>query len=283
MKRGAFCSVKRYEGSRDRHTGEFEKERMQLTFDYHTHTKYSDGKSTALENALAAKERGLKGIAITDHGFSHVIFGVKRKEKEQYFADIDEAGRQTGLPVLRGIEENILSLDGACELTEADFDDFDVYLVGFHPVVKYRDFSSFWEGGWEAFRYRAGIKPSERIFRETTRAFVLAIENNPIDILTHLNYHCFADVKEVAKCCRDYGTYLEISGKKTHFTDEELADAAATGVKFVVNSDAHSPGRIGDIALAEEQIRRVGVPLSQIHNIDGRVPRFRLAEYKRTH
>ena len=37
---------------------------MKLTFDYHTHTKYSDGKSTALENALAAKEAGLSGIEI---------------------------------------------------------------------------------------------------------------------------------------------------------------------------------------------------------------------------
>ncbi len=256
---------------------------MQLTFDYHTHTKYSDGKSTALENALAAKERGLKGIAITDHGFSHVIFGVRRRQKERYFAEIDEAARKTGFPVLRGIEENILSLDGACELTEADYDDFDVYLVGFHPVVKYRDLPSFWEGGWTTFRYRTGIKPSDRMVREMTRAYVLAVKNNPVDILTHVNYHCFADVKEVAKCCRDYGTYLEISGKKGHFSDEELAEAAATGVKFVVNSDAHAPGRIGDITLAEEQIRRVGVPLHQIANIEGRLPSFRLQAYKRTH
>lgn len=256
---------------------------MQLTFDYHTHTKYSDGKNTALENALAAKEAGLQGIAVTDHGFSHVILGVQRREKERYFAEIDEAGRQTGLPVLRGIEENILSLEGECGLTEADFDDFDVYLAGFHPVVKYKNFPSFWEGGWTTFRYRAGIKPSGRMVREMTRVYCLAVQKNPIDILTHVNYHCFADVKEVAKCCRDYGTYLEISGKKPHFTDEELAEAAATGVKFVVNSDAHAVGRIGDIALAAEQISRVGVPLAQICNIDGRTPSFRLAGYKRTH
>ena len=256
---------------------------MKLTFDYHTHTKYSDGKSTALENALAAKEAGLWGIAVTDHGFSHVIFGVKRREKERYFADIDEAARQTNFPVFRGIEENILSLDGDCGLTEADFEDFDVYLAGFHPVVKYKDFPSFWEGGWATFRYRVHIKPSDRMVREMTRAYLRAVEKNPIDILTHVNYHCFADVKEVAKCCRDYGTYLEISGKKGHFTDEELAEAAATGVKFVVNSDAHSPGRIGDISLAAEQIGRVGVPLSQIYNIDGRTPSFRLRDYKRTH
>ena len=37
-------------------------------FDYHMHSKVSfDGKSDALEMALAAKERGLKEICFTDH------------------------------------------------------------------------------------------------------------------------------------------------------------------------------------------------------------------------
>ncbi len=74
-----------------------------------------------------------------------------------------------------------------------------------------------------------------------------------------------------------------MSAKKNHFTDEELAAVVNTGVRFVINSDAHSIDRIGDCALAEEQIMRVGVPLDRIDNIDGRVPCFRFAEYKRTH
>ena len=37
-------------------------------FDYHMHSKVSfDGKSDALDMALAAKERGLKEICFTDH------------------------------------------------------------------------------------------------------------------------------------------------------------------------------------------------------------------------
>ena len=42
---------------------------MYLTADYHTHTPYSHGKNTVLENAVAAKAKGLKEIAITDHGY----------------------------------------------------------------------------------------------------------------------------------------------------------------------------------------------------------------------
>ena len=36
---------------------------MLLTGDYHTHTIYSHGSGTVLDNALAAKEKGLKEIA----------------------------------------------------------------------------------------------------------------------------------------------------------------------------------------------------------------------------
>ena len=39
---------------------------MLLTADYHTHTPYSHGKNTILENAAVAKAKGLKEIAITD-------------------------------------------------------------------------------------------------------------------------------------------------------------------------------------------------------------------------
>ena len=47
---------------------------MLLTGDYHTHTVYSHGKGTVLENAIQAKALGLKEIAITDHGFEQLAF-----------------------------------------------------------------------------------------------------------------------------------------------------------------------------------------------------------------
>ena len=53
---------------------------MLLTGDYHTHTVYSHGKGTVLENAMQAKALGLKEIAITDHGFEQLAFGIKNKK-----------------------------------------------------------------------------------------------------------------------------------------------------------------------------------------------------------
>ncbi len=254
---------------------------MKLTADYHTHTYYSDGKNSALENARAAEQAGLDEIAITEHGYSHYFRGLRRKETAAWLEMVDEAAQNSTVRILRGMESNIRGVSGLCDFTPADFENFDVYLAGIHIVIHYDKLSDTrlgW-GGW--LRKSLKIKPSAALIKDTTRAYVNAIRKNPLDAITHLNYQCFADAVEVAKCCRDYGTYLEISSKKPHLSDDELAAVAATGVRFIINSDAHAVGRIGDCKLAEEQIMRVGVPLDQIDNIDGRHPTFRFAEFKK--
>ncbi len=253
---------------------------MKLTADYHTHTPYSHGKNTVMENAVRAKELGLSAVAITDHGFSHVVFGVKRKEVPSLVRDCREAEKETGIKVLVGMECNLRGISGLTDFTEEDYSVFDIFLMGVHVMAKYETFADRkigWRGWWDT---QLHIKPSQKLIRYTTQAYIKCIEKNPIDILTHLNFQCFADAVEVAKCCRDYGTYLEISSKKQHLTDEELDKVVQTGVRFVINSDAHSVDRIGDTLLAEEQIRRVGVPLDLIDNIDGRLPSFRFAAFK---
>ena len=254
---------------------------MKLTADFHTHTKYSDGKNTVAENIFRAKELGLQAVAITEHGYTHIAFGIRRRETDRYIREIREAEKEAGVRALVGIEGNICGRQGTCDLRPDDFANFDVYLAGFHVLSRHERLRDAYYGWTSYFKYHNGKKPSEQLVRDTTTAYCNAVMKNPIDVLTHINFQCFCDAVEVAKCCRDYGTYVEISGKKTHFTDEELAAVAVSGVRFVLNSDAHSVDRIGDVALAVEQIKRVGIPLDRIDNIDGRMPSFRLAEYKR--
>ena len=256
---------------------------MELTADYHTHTPYSPGKGTVLENAMRAKELGFQEIGITDHGFSHIVFGVRRKKIPGLIRDCKEAEEKTGLRVYAGLENNIRGVSGKCDFTEKDYLNFDLFLAGIHVYIHY-DKCADWKLGWgSAFREKFKIKPSESLVKYTTKAYVNTIKNNPVDIITHVGFRCFCDPVEVAKCCRDYGTYLEISAKKKHLSDGELERVAATGVRFVIDSDAHSVSRVGDRALAEEQIMRVGIPLEQIDNIDGRLPAFRFTEYKKKH
>lgn len=254
---------------------------MILTADYHTHTDYSEGNSTIEENVARAKELGMKEIALTEHGFSHVFFGLKRRELDGYIKKLRAAEKAVGIPVLMGMESNIRGVSGLCDVTEHDYEKFDIFLAGVHIVIHYETRADR-RLVWKSYRMnKRGRTPSAEHLKEMTRLYINAIEKNPIDILTHLNFHCCANAVEVAKCCRDNGTYLEISSKKTHLTDDELAACAATGVRFVINSDAHTSDRIGDTAIAAEQIARVGIPLSQIDNIDGRMPTFRFAEYKK--
>lgn len=257
---------------------------MILTADYHTHTPYSHGKNTVLENAQAAKKLNLKQIAITDHGFNHLLFGLKRKVLPDLRAEIEEAEKFTGVKVLMGMESNVISVGGETDMRLSDLQYFDIYLCGIHEVLKYKTFSDFYNIMVKNYvAYKFGKKPSDKVVVSTTKAYINVIKNNPIDILTHINYKCYCNLVEVAKCCADYGTYIEINTKKRHISAEELNAMAETGVKFVIDSDAHSADRVGDLRIAEELLSEASVPLDRIENIDGRLPDFRFAEYKIRH
>ena len=255
---------------------------MILTGDYHTHTPYSHGKNTVAENVEQAKALGLKQIGIADHGFSHVAFGIRRRQVTAYRAECQAASKQFGVDVLVGIEANIRGVDGKADLTEKDYENFDLYLCGKHVFIWY-------DGFFEMFRYGGGNfnadkfgNPSKKLIAYNTKAYINTIKNNPVDAISHLNYMCPADAVEVAKCAADYGTYIELNSKKTHLTDEELNEIVAkTDARFIIDSDAHSKDRVGDKRLVEEQLARLNFPLERIDNIDGRTPVFRFAEFKK--
>ena len=254
---------------------------MILTADYHTHTPYSHGKNTVLENVTAAKKLGLKQIGITDHGFNHFLFGLKRGNLVDLRGEIDEAEKLTGLKVFMGMESNLISVDGDTDMKEKDLEFFDLFLLGIHEVLKYKSFSDMYNIMLKNyFAYSLGRKPAQSVIDSTTKAYINAVKKNPVDILTHINYKCCCNLKEVAQCCADYGTYIEINTKKRHVSAEELNIMAETGVKFLIDSDAHSADRVGDTEIAEQLIRESGISTENIDNIDGRLPKFRFAEYK---
>ena len=49
---------------------------MDFYGDYHTHSPFSHGKATIAENAAEAAAKGFKEIAVTDHGFRHVMYNA---------------------------------------------------------------------------------------------------------------------------------------------------------------------------------------------------------------
>lgn len=255
---------------------------MKLNADYHTHTVFSHGKGDIADNAEAAKKAGLSELGISDHGFAHPVFGLSRRKLPIMRERIELAKKQTGVNVLLGIESNIVGTDGTTDLKPALYDNFDIFLAGVHKFVMYKG-GSFFTMFIPNFVNSSVFKRenvSKSLIKRNTKAYINVIKNNPVDVITHLNFCCYADAAEVAKAAADYGTYIELNAKKVHLTDDEIEEVLKTNVKFVIGSDAHSPERVGEISLVEDMIKRLDFPTDRIANIDGRLPDFRFKKFK---
>ena len=255
---------------------------MKINADYHTHTTYSHGKGSILDNALAAEKLGLREVAITDRGFSHPAFGMRRRKLDREIVECKEATEKTGVKVLLGIESNLLGQRGVIDVKEKDYEKLDIILAGVHRFVLYDSLPDAVKLlGFNYICKTFKKEASQSLIRYNTKVYVEAIKKYPIDIITHTNYLCFADASEVAKACADYGTYFEINTKKIHLSEEEWAKVIDTNVNFIVDSDAHSPDRVGEVSLFDKLNETINFPSDRIYNIGDKRPVFRFAEFKK--
>jgi putative hydrolase len=241
---------------------------MLLYGDYHTHTRYSHGKGSVEDNARAAYEKGLKEIAITDHGLKHIAFGLKKKKIFHLKNDIARIKDTCGVKVLMGIEANITGTDGQIDMTDEEIKMFDIILCGYHKFIwpkTLKDFFVFLAPNviYDFF----DIKLSKKRIEINTQAIINNIKRFPVDVLTHINYGLKVNCGEIAKVCAQYGTFIEINGKRITYTDEEMKDMLQSGADFIVNSDAHSTDRIGEVKICEELISRLSIPPQRIVNL----------------
>ena len=148
-----------------------------INFDFHTHTKYSHGSGTIIQNATSAQEKGIKVIAITDHGFNHPFFGMRRNKLDKMRAECIDAEQKTGVKVLLGTEANIIGLSGKTDLKPSDYDKIDIYLAGIHRAVFYEKFSDYSNlFGSNLFTSTITKKPSKSLIENTTKAYINAIK-----------------------------------------------------------------------------------------------------------
>ena len=78
------------------------------------HSTWTDGQATIEEMALAAKARGLKYIAMTDHSKRvTMVNGLDETRIRQQWEEIDRLNeRLNGITVLKGVEVDILERGG---------------------------------------------------------------------------------------------------------------------------------------------------------------------------
>lgn len=255
---------------------------MRINADYHTHTTYSHGSGSVLDNATAAQQMGLEEIAITDHGFSHPAFGMRRRKLGKMREDCVEATKKTGVIVKLGIESNLLGDKGKIDVEPRDYEKLDMILAGMHRMVWYstpHDWAEMFFANFFCSTFHT--RPAEWLIKYNTKVYIECIKKNPIDIITHTNFLVFADAVEVAKACADYGTYFEINTKKYHLTEKEWQGVFDTKVNFIVDSDAHTPARVGDVTLFEKLTEDIDFPFERIHNMGDKLPSFRFAEFKK--
>lgn len=254
---------------------------MTILADYHTHTIFSHGKDDVVDNAIFAKEKGLKAIGISDHGFNHPAFGLSVNKIAPLKERVVKAKSITGIDVLLGVESNIIGTDGTVDLKPKNYDDFDLFIAGVHKFVMYKFGSIFSLALPNLFHtYLSKKHVSKSAIKNTTKAYINVIKNNPVDIISHVNFCCFSNALEVAKCASDYGTYIELNSKKSHLTNDEINDILAkTSAKFIINSDAHSKERVGDFSLALKIADKLQIPIDRIANAD-KLPDFRFKRFK---
>ena len=75
---------------------------MVLTGDFHTHSKYSrlgHGKDSIKDMVEEAKKKGLKSLAITDHGPKHILFPISKKHLKEARKQVDEINKTSKIQV----------------------------------------------------------------------------------------------------------------------------------------------------------------------------------------
>ena len=244
---------------------------MVIFGDYHIHTVDSDGKSTLEENVKNAVNKGLKQIAITDHSFSHMANGISREDYKRQTETINSIKDKYNIEILHGVETNLMGLDGRIDVTEEERNNFEVLVLGYHLTYKpysVKNFFNFWLPSMLKCNTKKRIE-------KNTQAYIKAIEQNQIDIVAHLNFRIKVDPVQIAKVAKEHETYIELNTRHIEeLSDKQILEMFETGVKFVINSDAHLCDHIAKPNRVFAVIERLNLPKSQIVNLND-VPKFK--------
>jgi putative hydrolase len=227
---------------------------MNIEVDSHTHTVASGhAYSTLAENAAAAAARGIRLLAITDHGPA-----MPGAPHFWFFKNMRAIPRIIdGVGILRGVEANIINYSGELDIDDELRQQLDIVLASLHEPI---------------------VTPVSRTVH--TEAVVKAMASGKIDVFAHGGNPAFPiDVGEVAKAAACYRVLVEINNSS--FTTSRpgsekncaaLAEAVARqGGLLTFGSDAHIAGRVGVFDECLAFIQTIGFPRARILSFNGRL------------
>ena len=231
-----------------------------LQGDVHMHTVETDGKNTIEEMAEAAKARGYKYMAITDHS-KNLAFanGLDDKRAVAHIQRIREANDKVdGITIFAGIEVDILA-DGDLDLSDDVLAQMDVVIASVHSVFN-----------------QEPAKMTERLLK--------AIENPNTSIIGHPTgrlqlrrdaYHFDMDAVLTAAAKHKVAMELNSYPDRLDLNDVHLRQAKQRGVKIVINTDSHHTSHLDKIRYGVLQARRAWLTKDDVLNT---VPAQRFAK-----
>lgn len=241
-----------------------------FTADYHTHTRFSDGRGTPEDNVRAAIKRGLKTVAITDHGPGHLAFGCRNIRLEKLKREVDRLKEQYAgqINILFGVEANIMTPEGKIDISKQTRKNYDIVLLGYHRTAVLLSGALHFT---IANKFAFGKSAKSSAVEKNTRAYINAVSDNDIDILVHPGLFIDILFEPVAEACARAKTLIELSAhpKNLRFSEQDAAFAKQSGAVFVVNSDAHRPEHVGMLESAVGFIQRAGLTEQDIYNANG--------------
>ncbi|MEU6466294.1 DNA polymerase/3'-5' exonuclease PolX [Streptomyces sp. NPDC046976] len=199
--------------------------------DLHTHTDLTDGLASLDVMVEAAAKRGYAYYAVTDHAPD---LSMQRMTDEKILAQRERLRELDGthhrMRLLHGTELNI-GPDGGLDWPDEFLAGFDLCVASLH---------SHFDLGRKAM----------------TRRLVRAVENPYVNILGHPTTRLIgrragvdADWDEVFAACARSGTALEVNAQpdRLDLGDEDILRARTHGVRFAVNTDAHSVPQLAQL------------------------------------
>ncbi len=236
-----------------------------MTFDYHTHTIFSHGKGTIEDNVKVAKEKGIKAIAISDHGPGHKYYGIKRTAIKEMRKEIDRLNKIYDVDIFLSVEANIIDANNGLDLTKEEQKEFDFIIAGYHYGIDNGRCNSNWLYNKNLF---FGSKRKKDLEKFNTNMTVKSLYENDIKILTHPGDKGPFNMKELAKACAETNTLMEISTHHRNLTLEEIKICKNFDVSFVISSDAHIPYKVGNFEDGLLRAEKAGLDLSRIVNVE---------------
>ncbi|MCH2210994.1 MAG: DNA polymerase/3'-5' exonuclease PolX [Fuerstiella sp.] len=223
----------------------------QIKGDLHMHTTASDGTASIVEMAEAAKARGLKYIAITDHSKRvSMANGLDADRLRTHWEQIRQVNEQIkGIELLCGIECDILE-DATMDLEDEVLAEADWVIAVLHYGLQ---------------------QPREQIMKR----LMCAISNPHVNIIGHptgrlVNRRESADMDmtDVLKAAADNSVMMEINAhpKRLDLNDIHAAAARDLGIPIVISTDAHSVSGFDVLQYGVDQARRAGLSNVDVAN-----------------